>query len=331
MRWIAWCVLAVACSGSTSGDPGPGYDESWGSDVLAGGKADGIFDTAAAISFKERGTGHIGRNGMAVFYIDLKGGDLLEATMKVRSGDLSPHLTLYRGLSHHVSSESWSHDGTVLIKKYKIAESARHYLVARPYQNSGAGDFDLSLKCLGGPCAGELVAQPLDDEDAGFCIMRARECALKELPKYNGIVGPTRSRTIFQTCLAAGTVEHEPTSCKAACDEQDGSEHDRGALCESIIAALPFYADQSAPCVAEVKACMSDCYYSGGADMTTLAKESVCFLEGLNGTCHGYAQEHKLCGGSYADGSNEQCHALCRATDGAWKDDLDTICSDKCQ
>ena len=37
---------------------------------------------------------------------------------------------------------------------------------------------------------------------------------------------------------------------------------------------------------------MSDCYYSGGADMTTLAKESVCFLEGLNGTCHGYAQEH---------------------------------------
>ena len=136
MRWIAWCVLAVACSGSTSGDPGPGYDESWG-ERRARRRQGRRYLRHCRSQFRSRSEGRGTSGGQRRWLLLHR----LEGSRFARSDDegsewRSSRRLLYRGLSHHVSSESWSHDGTVLIKKYKIAESARHYLVARPYQNS---------------------------------------------------------------------------------------------------------------------------------------------------------------------------------------------------
>jgi hypothetical protein len=64
-------------------------------------------------------------------------------------------------------------------------------------------------------------------------------------------------------------------------------------------------------------------------DLSSTA-EAICWENGFNGTCDGYARGHKDCGGSYGDNSNAECHALCESTDGAWTDDLDLICVESC-
>jgi hypothetical protein len=67
------------------------------------------------------------------------------------------------------------------------------------------------------------------------------------------------------------------------------------------------------------------------ADDFWTTPEAICWAMGFNGTCDGYARGHATCGGDeYTTDSPGECHAFCRATSGAWMDDLDTICTDEC-
>jgi hypothetical protein len=100
-----------------------------------------------------------------------------------------------------------------------------------------------------------------------------------------------------------------------------------------MIKSLPYYADASPECIAELTDCLGTCVDlgDGGADELTSTAASMCWETGFNGTCDGYARGHKKCpGGTYEDESSEQCHALCESTDGAWTDDLDLICVEAC-
>jgi len=305
------------------------YDDMWGSEEIVTGKADGLLDGAQILAFDEVGTGYVEKRQMDVFAIDLKGGDKITAVMNVTSGNLDPHFTLYDGPSIHVSSTTFTRATKKITKTYEIDSTGRHYIAVRAYQNQGAGKYSFKITCTGGPCAGQPVVRVLTIEEKAECIGAARTCSFAALPQYAGNVGPARARTVFEGCLDAAQTFADGVACDDACDGTEGT-----ALCNSVISALPFYADQSGACITELEECMDTCFENGNdADADSELWETrlgICWEHGFNGNCDSYARGHAKCGGSYADDSNEECHALCESTDGAWMDDLDLICVEAC-
>jgi hypothetical protein len=316
--------LAAACASSSTP-----YDDAWGAEDIPTGKSDGLLDGAQVLTFDQVGSGFVDEQQMDIYAIDLKGGDQITATMTVTSGVLSPHFTLFFGGSSHVGSKTFERKTKKIVKTYALEDTGRYFVSVRAFQNQGEGKYTFSIACNGGPCNGEPVIRTLTIDEQAECITAARRCGFADLPRWNGFVGDARARTIFQGCLNAAQTEVDGVSCETACDEVD----DAKPLCESIIKSLPFYADATPACLAELDDCMATCHDLGGngdADELWESNESICWETGFNGTCDGYARGHKDCGGTYADDTNEQCHALCESTDGAWVDDLDTICSDSC-
>lgn len=328
VRCALTSLLVAACAGD-----GASYDEGWGADEIPSGKADGLLDSAQKLEFGEVGTGYVEGEQMDVYAIDLRGADKITAVMTRTSGDLDPSFTLYYGGSAYIGSVSFTREGASITKTYELDfdYSGRYYVAVRPYQNRGAGNYTISFSCTGGPCAGESVVRPLELDEKVECITKARTCSFAALPQWNGSVGAARARTIFQDCLAAALTDDEGSSCAAACDEPEQAK----PLCESIISALPFYADQDAACFQTLNWCLEDCEdYNPPStwedDELWERGLSICWDGGLNGTCDSYARGHATCGGTYEEGSVEQCHEYCESTFGAWNDDLDTICTEEC-
>jgi hypothetical protein len=179
------------------------YDDDWGSDDVVTGKADGLLDGAEILDFGEVGTGYVEDQQMDVYAIDLRGGDQITATLRVTSGNLSPHFTLYYGGSTHVSSATFTRETKKITKTYAVDATGRYYVAIRAYQNLGAGNYAFAIACNGGPCAGQPVVRDLSVEETAECIGLARRCSFAALPQYNGYVGPSRARSIFQGCMAA--------------------------------------------------------------------------------------------------------------------------------
>jgi hypothetical protein len=312
-------VLVAACTGADDA-----YIDDLGFEDLPAGKADGLLDDAPVIRVGDTARGTVGPNQMNVFAIDLKHGQKLTVVQKRTSGNLSPHFTLFLGISTHVSSETFNRTTTKITKTYTAEENARYYIAVKPYQNTGSGSYELSVTCTG-DCNG--TPQPLDPLDlnaADECVANARECSFAALPSYNGAVGAARSREIFHGCLAA------QAECLGACEVEGGA-----GVCDAIINALPYYADASPACRKEASDCMDTCRDMGSSDWDNddfaYSNEGICWENGFNGTCDSYARGHKSCSSSgYAEGSNEQCHELCESTSGAWNDDLDTMCTEEC-
>ncbi len=320
-------VLATLATLLLAGCGDDSYEPEWDDGVLADGKADGLLDSAQPLVFDETGTGTVGGQQMDVYRLDLRGGDKIRATMRVTSGDLSPHFTLYYGASNHVSSATFSRTSTRIVKTYELEGGGRYYLAVRAYQNRGAGRYSINFECTGGPCAGEPVVTDLTIGERAECIGNARVCSFAALPAYDGNVGPARARTIFESCLNE-SMTSSGGACADACSDQDAND-----LCSDVIAALPYYADASPACMRVLTGCLVTCGDGdhGEPDEFWMTAESVCWSTGFNGTCDGYARGHRACpGGSYAEGSNAQCHALCEATAGAWTDDLDLMCVEAC-
>jgi hypothetical protein len=304
------------------------YDESWGNDEIPTGKADGLLDGAEVLDFGEVGTGYVEGEQMDVYAIDLRGGDKITAVMTVTSGNLSPHFTLYEGASTYIGSDTFKRETKKITKTYSIDETGRHYVAVRAYQNTGAGKYSFKITCTGGPCAGEPVVDTLEVEEQVECIEKARVCSFAALPQWNGAVGAVRARSIFETCLGQVMTDDDGLTCTNAC-EGEQARH----FCDAVIDALPFYADQSSACIAELDSCLDDCWdssWDSSWDELWDSPQSVCWQSSLNGNCDTYARGHEKCGGTYADDSNEECHALCESTTGAFVDDLDLICVERC-
>jgi hypothetical protein len=318
--WLPALVLVAACAGSDS------YDEAWGQDELATGKADGLLDTAPVIVLDQVATGYVEGQQLDVYAIDLRGASTIKVTQTVTQGDLAPHFTLYLGGTFHVSSSNFQRSERVISKTYTLSSTGRHYLAVQPYRGEGTGRYSLVVTCTGGTCAGE---DPGDDDDltiarAEVCIRNARECAFTRLPRYGGAVGPARARALFEECLA------EAPACQEACADVDGGRE----LCDGIIADLPFFADQDSACLSALTYCLTECHDLGGdepdPDELASSAEGVCWQYGLNGTCPSYARSLTTCGGANPPDSNAACHALCESTQGAWVDDLDLLCVEAC-
>ena len=327
-------LFLCACAADTMP---AGYDPDWDADSpIAGGKADGVLDILPVLEMGGVVEGEVGGDRSEMYRINLLRTDRIQIEMRVTSGDLDPHLSFFYGTSSYVGSESWDRDGDA-IKKVYVAESAGSYVVAaRAYQGRGFGSYAIRVTCLGGPCAGELPPpeSDLDPDDVASCVSQARRCAFAELPRYEGRVGDVRARQIFDECLGRASLRDGAT-CAAACDwlgeEADSEYDDARGLCDDVIGELPFWADQSAECFGTLDRCMSDCYSAGGdsssADELWRTNEAICWRDGLNGTCPGFARSHETCGGDIRNESARECTELCHSTTGAFIDDLDTLCS----
>lgn len=316
---VSLVIMTAACSETS-------YDETWGTDQIPSGKADSVLDNAPVLDFGEVGRGYVEGNQLDMFAIDLQEGDVITTTLDVVDGDLSPHFTLYFGGNRYISSDNFERSDSSIEKVYTLTATGRYYVAVKPYRGAGAGRYTIHAECSGGPCNGEVLNRHLTVGEQATCIESARVCSFMELPRWLGEVGRARARSIFEACLEEVTIEG--ASCTDAC------EGDAEDFCSDVIGGLPFYADANSDCLNTLDECLGACSDAGqdaeeGEDLWT-TPESICWSNGFNGNCDSYARSHSSCGGEIAADSNEACHAFCEATDGAWIDDLDTLCTEAC-
>lgn len=331
-RTIGRLMICLALATGCTNAPGD-YDPSWEADeaFTEGGKADGLLDAAPTIAFGETASGTIDGDNLDLYRIELGRTDVLRVTVDVTDGDLNPHLGLYRGTSTYIGSDDWELTGQTLVKTYTAELAGTYFFMVRPYRNQGSGSYEITVECTGGLCAG-VTPPPVEREmtvgDVDSCLDSALRCAFDALPRYNGRVGDARAASIFQRCL--DTVEGG--ECGTSCDfvNPDDDWDNARELCDDMVRSLPHYADQTTECHTVVMDCLDDCADGnyGDADELAYATMGMCWMNGFNGTCDGYARELDVCGGEVDSNSAAACYEQCESTIGVWYDDLDGICSD---
>ncbi len=333
---VACGLFGSACGGetvlestTTTYDPAAGAAE-----IFSAGKADGLIDLAQELTLEQVVSGKTGGEQLDIYRLDLRAGDTFKALLKVESGDLNPHILLFRGTNIHIHSQNWDLTGQLLVKDYKVEFGGRHLVVVKAFHGQGEGRYTLSTTCTAGPCNGDIIEDPIDDEGLDInqksdCISMARKCSLERVSRYNGKVGDVRAQDLWDECLGEAVLDNGATECATACIGEDEE-----SLCNDIRDSLKFYADVTDECRTLVTDCMESCYDAGGdgwADEFWSTAESVCWQNGFNGTCDGYARGHETCGGTdYKEDDHAQCYAFCETTSGAWMDDLDVICDEEC-
>jgi hypothetical protein len=323
---LALFLLLSACTEHEAA-----YDDAWGSDILLGGKADGLLDTSMPIAYGDTVTGSVGHDALVLYRLRTQQNDRFTVTMAATSGDLNPHVQLFVGTFAFVDAVDIEVEPGRVTKEYVVASTGDHALVARAFKGEGAGEFELTLTCTRGPCAGEFPPpeEGLDAGDANRCISRARKCVTDRLPSLGTAVGPSRSRKLWDQCLAEQST-FDGESCETACE---GTE-----ICDELVADLPFYADQPPACMARLTECMDACYDAGDVDENDALEdifgvrlpEEVCWSGPLSGSCRFWPRETEACGGPMPTAERAECMSLCRTTAGAWIDDLDILCEEEC-
>jgi hypothetical protein len=319
---LAALLLLSACTGQ---EP---YDDAWGSEALVGGKADGLLDTSTAIDYGDSVTGSVGGDSLVLYRLAVQQNDQFTVTMATTQGDLNPHVQLLLGTFAFVEAVDIEVGDQQVTKEYIAGSTGDHALVARAFQGQGAGAYELTVTCTGGPCNGEFPPpdEALDLADVNRCISRTRQCVTDRLPSLGTAVGPVRSRNLWDACLAEqATVDG--ASCETACDGTD--------ICDGLIADLPFYADHPTECMAQLGTCMDVCYDAGDVDENDtsgddLLPEEVCLAGPFGGSCRFWPRETEACGGWMPADGRAECMSLCRTTTGAWIDDLDILCEEQC-
>jgi hypothetical protein len=331
-KWtlLAAC-LATSAVLSACGDEGEvEYDPSWGeSQLVADGKAD-LIDGAQLVRLGETKSGSVTSTSMDLFKIDLTNGDKIRATMIRKDGDLAPDASMFTRAGSSIRSADFSVEPGKLIKDYVVDGSTTYLLAARAFRNQGAGKYELTIECTGGPCNGEPLPPDPDEEieisDIEDCISEATDCAFNDLPRWNGAVAQTRATNIFNSCLES-TIMFNGSTCADVCDESD----DAADLCSAVIRELPFYADQPTECVEELNECMGNCAAGnfGSPDELWSSEFAMCWENGFNSNCNSYAQQMTACGGT-VQGDTAVCYEGCWASSGVWNDDLDVMCEEEC-
>lgn len=312
---LASILVLVACNVSQERSA-PGTSEA---DYTRQG---GVIGQAPKLEFNQAKSGTIKTGHIDVFALELREGDKITIVETISRGTLTPDFGLFAGGYTHVPSASHEALPKKLTKNYVANAGGKHYIGVAGYEGRGAGDYKIKVTCTGGPCAGQPFVRPLEEGQKNECMQKARECTLvKARPASgSGNVSIATVRSTWATCLN-DTMLAGGESCKPACDGEAES------TCKDIQGSLKFFVSKPQACTEVLNDCMSQCIDSGdGSDVS----EGTCMVHGFNGTCPGYARAQVACGGAEAPDSNEQCHSLCRATSGAWMDDLDTICEESC-
>jgi hypothetical protein len=340
-------LLALTLAGCQATEKTAGsepYQEEFGDPPL-GGKTDAISDVAEKIALGETRTGKVeapGQQGDSRLYtIDLRMGDRVVIEMTTKRNSLKPDFIMYLNGHTRVHSESFELEGAelsygvkVLRKEYVATDVGRYVLVVRAYHGQGSGSYELSASCKGGPCNGEFPdPQALDGGQASECIWQARTCAFRLLATEPAPISAQRAQEMFDGCLGQASLP-EGYGCQSACAHTGvGYNADAAAeLCTSVVGSLSFYAGKTSNCLYELDSCLELCFELQYGDSDELAHSApyVCLLGGFNNTCDAYARDHEICGGTEYGDDWQGCCALASATDGAWTDDMDTICEDTC-
>lgn len=315
IRVMMVALALTGCALNGGYDPTPDLEAG----AVASAKADGAFG-AEELSLGQRTSGDASGSAFSLYAIALDATDRVRVTVTRTAGDLRPAAYLYRGTEIYVAPDDYQvGDGTVTLE-YAIEEGGEHHIVVKAYHGEGAGEFELATECTGGACAG-ISADPIQRQSD--CIEAAAQCAIADLPRWDGRVGEVRARSIFDDCLAG---QADP-SCASACDG------DGAPVCDEIVGQLPALADQDATCHSVLTSCLADCAGIGGYYGPSSLEEtaaSACWT-GYFGNCEEYVWAHEACGGTdYAAGSVAECRARCVATEGAWDEGPWDGCMEPC-
>ena len=282
----------------------------------------GVLGQAPRLELGRSKTGAIQGGQIDVWAVDLRQGDRITVVETVTRGSLAPDFALFLGGHAHVRSEAHEALPKQLTKSYVATAGGKHFIGVAAFQGRGSGDYKIKITCTGGPCAGEPFVAPLEDDEKNACIQKARECALtRARPAGGGKATIAAARAAWTSCLQESSLPNG-RSCAVACDDGDAQ-----GTCKAITDKLKFYASKPPACTQALRDCMDECIDAG--DRSPIS-EQICMIDGFNSTCDGFARANAACGGAEQPGSNEECHSLCQATFGAWNDDLDTICEERC-
>ncbi len=330
MRRTQLLILSLfvlgACASETP-EFEPTVDDPAVDTAVAAAKADGAFG-ARDISVGDTVTGETSGDGLVLFTFDAEALDQIQIEVTRTSGDLRPAAYLFEGVENQLYPDDFDASSDNVRLNYSLDVTGEYYIVVRAYRGEGAGEFSATVSCVGGPCAGGSRLTGLARADQ--CLMRASDCALREVPSYGGRVGEVTAARILDECLA-----EEGSDCTDACDAHP--QLDRA--CDVIKFELTFLADQSRGCLVGASYCLDACneasfYGYGEEDYFTSA---TCWdghqgdSSSAEGNCVDYYAGLVDCGGSDYEGDTyDGCVALCEATDGAWDEGPWDSCIDYC-
>ncbi|MFK7989249.1 MAG: PPC domain-containing protein [Sandaracinaceae bacterium] len=324
---LAVSVVALgACAAEDPVDFDPTAEPEVGS-AVSQAKADGAFG-AQDINLGDSFDGETAGNAVALYAFFASSGDQIQIQVTRASGDLRPSAYLYEGVETSVRPTDYDASSSQVELNYTLSATGTYYIAVKAYRGEGAGEFEAVLSCTGGPCAGGSSLTGLARADQ--CLTRAADCALRELPSYDGRVGATTAENLLNSCLAeAGS------DCVDACDAH---EHLRQA-CDVIVGELPTLADTNRGCLVGLSYCLDICNEVspfGYGDEDYLITPT-CWaghqgdVSSATGHCLEYAADLTDCGGSEYEGDTLiGCEALCAATDGAWDEGPWDGCLDEC-
>jgi len=322
--------------------------------AFATGKAD--FDEARPVAYGESIGGSVSGHAFSLFSLSADAGDRFELQVSRTAGDFDPRSVIYdSGLSpiaHVTGSFEATADGNR--KAFEAGDdAARLFVVVRADRYRGAGDFELTVTCLGGPCAGTTPVAATEAESVAGCIGRARLCAFAQLdtvPAGDHLA----ASNVVENCLDA-----DPECSPMTCEVSSGGDVTPRDLCDSLAESVAFYAGENAACRSEYEGCMESCTYAEGystyLDLEDdefefwMTVEAVCSNNPFGASCDEVARGHESCGGAefrYVGGTETMntCVATWRATDGAWLeyeddnldcyfvcDEVDAACMTTCE
>lgn len=339
-------VVATGCTGDIdNADPALS---------LVGGRAD--CAEARAIRYGETLSGQVAGHAFSLFSLEVDDGDAFTVTVRRTSGDFDPRIVVYGPtldpIAHEPGSFERIENGNK--KSFRMGQYATSVLVlVRADRYEGSGDFDLTVECTGGPCAGEVPHGDNEWVQIGICLGRARSCAFARLDE-GPVAEGTRARSLLAECLAA-----EADCSPEMCDIEDPSGESPRRLCGELSDALVFYSSRSPSCRSVLTDCMDSCgEYEENSEFLEyddeeldfwMVGEAICWFNRYGTTCDELARGHEACGGSdyrEIDGTETAgtCFAYWRATEGAWyefEDDnidcshvcdaVDEECSERCE
>lgn len=330
------CILVMAdCTTGTEDNADPEIS-------VVDGKAD--FAETMTISYGETLTGQVNGHAFSLFELSVEGADQFDVIVRQISGDFEPRSVVYTQdemvLEHVTGSFETLDDGN---RKTFVADdnATSLFVLVRANYYRGSGDFEMTVTCTGGPCAGGVEPVGGDFTMAGICITRARECAMARLESetVNSLV---ESVELLATCF------DQDASCdRQICDLEARDGATPRELCNGIASSLTFYARESTECRRQHTSCMDDCLqyeenshfleYGDDEFEFWMTGEAICWLNRYGTSCDEFAQGHTDCGGNdylSIDGveTSETCESYWRATEGAWNEYDDDImdCSHVC-
>ncbi len=321
---LALSLFAFGCGDTTESD----YDPTWGDSQSLPNTGKGDFlNLATPIKFDERVTGSVNETQLEVYKLQLISGDKITLNGKATSGSLVPDVSLFTQSGRSIKSDSFDVGNQEITKEYLIESGGEHLIVVRAFRNQGSGKYAMMPTCDGGPCNGEISTIPvLDEFEIVDCVQKATECAFDVLPSFNGRVAEKTATKILKECLAKTPSDFGET-CATACEFNDEATE----LCDIIISALPFYADQNDSCLDTLNSCVDECTSINTSFSSDIedSEFGICWASGLNSDCDIFARRMPECGGHITN-DVAFCYEECEAITGSHVDDLSDICDESC-